>query len=90
MKIAENETARAYDRLQKSINWDTASDYAQIEVMLVIKQLLIEARSYTPIFDFQCTVIETGQQSVRTANEQLGNICRRLYRYQKNLKANAV
>lgn len=47
-----------------------------------MKQLLIEAPSHTPIFDFQTYNMETGQRIVRTAGQMLDRIENRIARVQ--------
>ena len=89
MSIADNTTAKAYDRLQKSIDWCEASDEAQLEVMLVMKQLLIEAPSWTPIFDFGGCCLISGAPHVRIAADQLGSVLRRITRFEATIKRSA-
>ena len=79
MTIANNETAKSYDNLQKSINWETSSDDIQLNVMEVMKQLLIQAKSSEAIFDYGINLFD-GTKSVRTVAEQLGFIMNRINR----------
>ena len=79
MTLANNETARVYDSLQRSIDWSEDNPAQQIEVMQVMKQLLIQAPSYTPIFEYGVNLLD-GSKSVRTASEQCDYIIRRIQR----------
>jgi hypothetical protein len=82
MKLATNQTAQAYDRLQRSINWVTASNESQLNVMEVMKQLLIQAKSNEAIFDYGVNLID-GTRSVRTVAEQLNYIMNRISRIKR-------
>jgi hypothetical protein len=77
MSIANNSTAQTYDHLQRSIEWDTAPDAAQVEVLIAMKQLLTQAASHTPIFTEVWSGIE---RTRRSAWEQLDPINMRLSR----------
>ena len=77
--IGNNETARAYNRLQNSIDWATASDESQINVMEIMRQLLIQAASHTVIFTY-------GEGfPYRTASEQLESVDRRLASFRRKI-----
>jgi len=71
--IANNPTAQAYDRLQRSINWTTATTESRINVMEIMRQLLIQVPSHTPIFTY-------GEGfPYRSAGEQSDTVIQRLH-----------
>ncbi len=49
MSIANNQTAKSYDNLQKSIDWQYATTESKINVLEIMAQLLTQCPSSTPI-----------------------------------------
>jgi len=73
--IAINETAQAYNRIQSG--YADADDSGKLEILLVLKQLLIQSHSRTPIFDFGYSVV-TGGHAYVYASEQLDRVNRHI------------
>ena len=84
--IADNLEAKKYDELQKSIDFDTASDKEQLDCMLKMQKLLSGCKGTTPIFDWGTYSMETGQRIITSASEQLDSVNRRVKRFQSQIK----
>lgn len=82
--IADNDVARAYDHLQKSIDWCTASNDSQLNVMYTMKSLLVQAKHWEPIFDYGGSNSITGAKNVQTAGERLDSVLRRIARLERS------
>ena len=86
MNIADNDIARAYDHLQKSIDWCAADYDSQLNIMYTMKSLLIGARSFEPIFDYGGVNMVTGQRNVQAVSERLDIVMRRITRVERESK----
>jgi len=73
--IANNETALAYDRIQSG--YADADDSRKLEILLALRQLLIQTPYRTPIFDFGYDFTIGGHAYVY-ASEQLDRVNRHI------------
>ena len=74
--FANNQTATAYKRIQSG--YSDASNEGRLQILLSLKQLLIQAPSYTPIFDHGVYV--AGHKVVINATDQLDSVQRHIDR----------
>ena len=72
--LANNDTAIAYGRSQSG--YIDASREGRLQILLNLKQLLIQARSYTTIFDHEVYV--DGHRVVINAADQLVSVQRHI------------
>ncbi len=78
MQIADNSIARAYDAHARSIDWARASNETQLNVLAVMRQLLIQAPSHTPIIDFGTAAPVCEELSARTAADHIIHVDHRI------------
>lgn len=83
--IAKNEYAQQYDALQKSTDFVAGTDKDQLACMMKMEKLLCECKGSTPIFDWHCYNMETGERVVTPASEQLAIVRRRIRRFEQQL-----
>jgi len=73
--IADNETAKAYDKIQSG--YLEASNSGRLEILHDLKNLLVQVHSGTPIFDHHCYTRD-GYPVYISAGDQLESIERHI------------